>query len=101
MNKQNMNTIVIGLSSFRNGLSILLFELVSILRAKLQKSIKEYKRVSGIFLPFCLDIELFGKIKKDMVFTHSEKPSFHSFINNSRSKQNKKNPEHPFVDNVK
>ena len=45
MNKQNMNTIVILLSSFRNGLSILLFELVSILRAKLQKSIKEYKRV--------------------------------------------------------
>ena len=36
-----------------------------------------------------------------MVFTHSEKPSFHSFINNSRSKQNKKNPEHPFVEIIK
>ena len=29
-----------------------------------------YKRVFGIFL-FCLDLELFAKIKKDLVSTHS------------------------------
>ena len=29
-----------------------------------------YKRVCGIFL-FCLDLELFAKIKKDLVSTHS------------------------------
>ena len=55
-----------------------------------------YKSVFGIFL-FCLDRELFAKIKKI--------PGFYTivsyiFINNSRSKQNKKNPEHPLVDIV-
>ena len=29
-----------------------------------------YKRVFGIFL-FCLDLELFAKVKKDLVSTHS------------------------------
>ena len=29
-----------------------------------------YRRVCGIFL-FCLDLELFAKIKKDLVSTHS------------------------------
>ena len=51
----------------------------------------------GFFL-FCLDLELFSKIKK--------RPDFFTlvlyiFINNSRYKQNKKNPEQPFVDIVK
>ena len=45
-----------------------------------------YKSVSGIFL-FYLDLELFAKVKKDLVSTHS---FFYTFINNSRSKQNKK-----------
>ena len=56
-----------------------------------------YKTVCGIFL-FCLDLELFTKIKKDLVSTHS---FFTLFINNSRSKQNKKDPAHHFVDITK
>ena len=47
-----------------------------------------YKRVSGICL-FCLDLELFPKIKKGLVSRHL---LFNTFINNSRSKPNKKNP---------
>ena len=55
-------------------------------------------RVWDFFL-FCLDLDLFARIKKDMV-------SFCTlteirFVNNSRSKQNKKNPEHRFIDIVK
>ena len=50
------------------------------------------------FFLFCLDLELFKKVKKDLVFAH---PFFYIFINNSRSKQNTKNPEHPFVDIAK
>ena len=46
-----------------------------------------YKRVGGIFL-FCLDLELFAKVKKAWFDT----PVFYVFINNSRSKQNKKTP---------
>ena len=53
-----------------------------------------YERVCGIFL-FCLDLELFAKIKKDLVFYTLV---FYTFINNSRSKQNKKNLAHIFVD---
>ena len=34
------------------------------------------------------------KLKKDLVSTHS----FFTLINNSRSKQNKRNPAHPFAD---
>ena len=50
--------------------------------------------MSAIFL-FCLDLELFAKINK--------RPGFYTltetrFINNSRFKQNKKNPKHPFGD---
>ena len=30
-----------------------------------------YKRVRGIFFLFCLNLELFAKIKKDLVSTHS------------------------------
>ena len=46
------------------------------------------------FLKFFLELELFAKIKKDLVSTHTET----WFINNSRSKQNKKNTEHRFAD---
>ena len=51
---------------------------------------------SGFFFLFCLELELFAKIKKG--------PGFYPltgtrFINNSRSKQNKKNPEHLFLRN--
>ena len=35
------------------------------------------------FFKFCLDVELFAKIKKDLVSTHS----FFTLINNSRLKQ--------------
>ena len=41
------------------------------------------------FCLFCLELELFAKIKKYLVSTDSQ---------NSRSKQNKKDPTHPFVD---
>ena len=56
-------------------------------------SSKEYVAVSL----FCLDLELFAKIKKDLVSTLV----FYTFINNSRSKQNKENPTHSFVDITK
>ena len=46
-----------------------------------------YRRVFRIF-SFCLDLELFAKVKKDLVSAHS----FFTFTNNSRSKQNKKIP---------
>ena len=52
-----------------------------------------YQRVCLIF-SFYLDLELFAKIKKELVSTHL----FFTLINNSRSKQNRKNPTHPFVD---
>ena len=44
-----------------------------------------------------LDLELFTKMK-DLVSTQLV---FYNFINDSRSKQNKENPEHTFVDIVK
>ena len=43
---------------------------------------------------FCLDPVLFAKVKKNWVL-HT---SVLIFFNNSRSRQNKKNPEHPFED---
>ena len=49
------------------------------------------------FFKFYLDLELFEKVKKDLVSC----TFFYAFINNSRSKQNKKNPTHPFVDITK
>ena len=49
------------------------------------------------FFLFCLDLELFAKIEKTW-FQHIR---FYIFINNSRSKQYKKNPEHLFLDIVK
>ena len=55
------------------------------------------KRVCGIFFLFCLDREPFSKKLK--------RPSFYIlfyiFINNSRSRQNKKNPKHAFVGIIK
>ena len=57
----------------------------------LQKSVRD-------FFLFCLYLELFAKIKKDLDFTHS---FFYTFINKSRSKQNKTNPAHHLVDITK
>ena len=48
----------------------------------------------GFFL-FCLELELFAKIKKDLVSTHSQKPGLS--ITQDLNKM-KENPEHPFVD---
>ena len=56
-----------------------------------------YKRVRRIFL-VCLVIESFAKIKNTW-FLHTH--FFNIFINNSRSKQNKKNLEHSLVDIIK
>ena len=39
------------------------------------------------FFKFFLDLQLFAKIKKGMISTHSQKPVFYILINNSRSKQ--------------
>ena len=44
------------------------------------------------FFYFCLELELFAKIPGFYTLTATR------FINNSRSKQNKKNPTHTFVD---
>ena len=56
-----------------------------------------YKSVFGIFL-FCLDLALFAKIKKDLVSTYS----FFTFLLITQDlNNNKKNPEHPFVEIVK
>ena len=61
-----------------------------------------YKRVCRIFL-FCLDLELFTKIKRPGFYTLRETRFLliTIFINISRAKQNKKNPEHHFVDVIK
>ena len=53
---------------------------------------------SSRFFKFFLDLELFAKIKKDLVFTHSQKLVFYIFVNNSRCKQNLENPKHALVD---
>ena len=51
----------------------------------------------GFFL-FCLDLELFAKIKIDLVSTHS----FFKFLLITQDlKKIKKNPKHPFVDIIK
>ena len=56
-----------------------------------------YKRVFGIFL-FCLDLELFAKIKEDLVSTLS---IFILLLISQDLNKIKKNPEHPFVDIIK
>ena len=54
-------------------------------------STKECSKVS-IFL----GLELYGKLKKELVSTHSERPGFFfTFANNLRSKQNQKYFDHP------
>ena len=55
------------------------------------------KQCVGFFL-FLLDLALFAKIKKKTGFYTLV---FYTFINNSKSKQNKKNSTHPFVDITK
>ena len=50
------------------------------------------------FFWFCLDLELLAKIKKTWCLYTLV---FYIFINDSRSKQNLKNPEHPFVEIIK
>ena len=52
------------------------------------------KGVRKVFL-FYVDLELLAKIKKRPGFYTLKKTRF---INNSRSKQDEKNPEHSFVD---
>ena len=56
------------------------------------------KECSGVFL-FCSNLELFA-IKTWFLHAHRDQVS-HIFVNNARSKQNNKNPEHSFVDLVK
>ena len=53
------------------------------------------KGCSGFFL-FCLELELFAKIKKDLVSTHSQKPGLSITQDLSKIKK-KKNPKHAFV----
>ena len=55
-----------------------------------------YKRVFGIFL-FCLDLELFAKIKKDLVSTHS----FFTLSLITQDLNKIKNPTHAFVNITK
>ena len=54
------------------------------------------KRCAGFF-SFCLELEFFSKIKRPGFYTLA----FYIFIDNTSSKQNKKNPEHPFLDIIK
>ena len=49
------------------------------------------------FVSFYLDLELFAKIRRPGSYSLTET----RFINNSESKQSKKNPEHPFLDTGK
>ena len=39
-----------------------------------------YKMVSILITKFCLDLELFIKIKKDLVSTYLQKPGFFTFF---------------------
>ena len=50
------------------------------------------KECLGFFL-FCLDLEFFIKIKKDLVSTHRKQ-----VYQKLKIKKNLKNPEHPFLD---
>ena len=59
--------------------------------AETSHTFSTYKRKGSIFL-FYLDLELFGKIKTSFL---------HTFINNSISKQDKKNFTNPFVEITK
>ena len=46
------------------------------------------------FILFCLDLEFFAKIKKDLVSKHSQKLS----LSITQDLNKTKNPDHPFVD---
>ena len=76
------------------GQSSIVFEKPGILSENL-KTFPAYqcleKSVRDFFL-FCLDLELFAKIKKTCFYTLF----FYIFINNSRSKKNLKNSKHTF-----
>ena len=54
------------------------------------------KECAGFF-KFCLDLELYVKIKRPGFY----RLVFYIFINNSRSRQNKKNPKRSLVDIIK
>ena len=57
------------------------------------------KECAGDF-SFCLELEVFAKIKKYLVSTYSQKPVLLITLDLNKIKK-KKNPEHPFVDIVK
>ena len=52
----------------------------------------------GVWESFCLDLDLFAKIKKDLVSTHS---FFTLLLITQDLNKIKKNPTHPFVDITK
>ena len=54
-------------------------------------------RVFGIFFILFRSWVIYKDKKRRGLYTLV----FYTFINNSRSKQNKKNPEHPFADIIK
>ena len=56
-----------------------------------------YKRMFGIFFYFDQILSYLQKLKRPSF----NALAFYIFINNSRSKQNEKNPEHSFLDIVK
>ena len=57
-----------------------------------------YKKLFKIFFYFVYILSYLQKVKKTWFLNAHRNQVFHTFINNSRSKQNKKNPKHPFVD---
>ena len=73
------------------------FDELQLLQYFLLKLMNVYKKVFGIFFLFCLDLGLFAKQKRPGFYTLV----FYTFINNSGSKQDKKNPENPLVDIIK
>ena len=56
-----------------------------------------YKSVCGIFFILCRSWVIWEKLKRPGFYTLI----FYIFINNSRPKQNKKNPVHPFLEIIK
>ena len=60
-----------------------------------------FTRLFGIFYYFFLDLESFAQNKKDLVCSHSQKPSISISRDLNKIKKNKKNPKHVFVDIAK
>ena len=58
---------------------------------------KIYKRVCGVFLNFVQILSYLQKLKRAGFYTFV----FYIFIDNSRFKQNRKNPEHAFLGIIK